>query len=325
MFRKFCFLLAVCLAMASCHTLSDTNTTVNTVSSQHWTQSGLVGRVNVMTVIGTTIFAGTPAGVYRSDDNGDHWSDISNGLGSLDVTALAAMGSTLYVGTVSDAVQGGAVSYSTDKGSSWTAISANTIDLFQYSTSLGFVGSKLFSASYGDVWRWSGNGMNWTKLNVTGGNLATIGTELFTGSSGGPMLSTDVGNTWTPANNGLPNSGLNSIFANGNDLYIGTQSNPGTVASVYLSSDNGSHWSQANSGLPVTYKGATYDNQVYGFDAIGDTIYAGSENGIYNSTNRGTAWLADTAGLHDLVFAFAHNDSYIFAGTYASGVWRSHR
>src|ERR1700733_2881961 len=116
MFRNFCFILTLCLAMASCRSSSDTNTTANTPSSQHWTQSGLIGRVNVLTTIGTTIFAGTPAGVYRSDDNGDTWSDISNGLGSLDVTAFATMGSTLYVGTVSDDVQGGAVSFSTDKG-----------------------------------------------------------------------------------------------------------------------------------------------------------------------------------------------------------------
>ena len=65
------------------------------------------GTITSLVVAGPSgvVYAATSGnGVYRSTDGGEHWSDFSDGLASLDVRALAfapGLPGTLYAATAS--------------------------------------------------------------------------------------------------------------------------------------------------------------------------------------------------------------------------------
>jgi photosystem II stability/assembly factor-like uncharacterized protein len=75
--------------------------------------------VRFLAFVGTDVFAGVDVGgVYRSTDYGSSWAAANAGLADTNVSALAAFGSTLFVGT-----QGG-LYRSTDNGMKWTPSNA---------------------------------------------------------------------------------------------------------------------------------------------------------------------------------------------------------
>ena len=52
-------------------------------------------------------------------------------------------------------------------------------------------------------------------------------------------------------------------------------------------------------------------------------LFASTPDGVFLSTNNGTTWTEVNLGLTTLsVQSFAVNDTYLFAGMYAGGVWR---
>jgi hypothetical protein len=82
-----------------------------------WNELPLEVGFNTFAVIGSSVFAGSNgAGVYRSDDNGESWYTVNNGV-SHAVTILISDGVRLYAGT-----QCSGVFVSEDLGQSWTKI-----------------------------------------------------------------------------------------------------------------------------------------------------------------------------------------------------------
>jgi len=79
---------------------------------------------------------GTGAGIYRSSDHGNSWSNQGPGLTDTNVTSLAVSGSTIFAGTTTHIVDsaygdaglyfagmfGGGVFRSSDYGASWTEV-----------------------------------------------------------------------------------------------------------------------------------------------------------------------------------------------------------
>jgi len=60
---------------------------------------------------------------------------------------------------------------------------------------------------------------------------------------------------------------------------------------------------------------------VYELMAIGTNIFAGTNGGVFYSSNNGTSWVGSGL-MNTTVTAFAVNDTNIFVGTAGSGVWR---
>ncbi len=107
------------------------------------------GNIPVRSVVtnGTYIFAGTsniygdgnitPVGIYRSGDGGISWALVSNGLGSMDVGAMAFAGTDLYAGTKAGVYK------TTNNGNNWT--SANDgFSVIPDATSLYVSGNYIF-------------------------------------------------------------------------------------------------------------------------------------------------------------------------------------
>ena len=75
--------------------------------------------------------------------------------------------------------------------------------------------------------------------------LAISGTNIFAGTNGGVILSTNNGSSWSAVNTGLPpNTSVWSLAISGTIIFAGT------LDGVFLSTDNGSSWIAVNIGLP---------------------------------------------------------------------------
>ena len=153
----------------------------------------------------------------------------------------------------------------------------------------------------------------WIQTNGPYGGLvmsfASDGTNIFAGTnSGGVYLSTNNGQSWSPANSGLPIGELASIAINGSMIFGASYNN-----GVYLSTNNGTSWSAVNSGLA--------NRNVWCVAAKDSLILAGTDNGIFLSHNNGSNWIPTSAVLPSTnsVCKLAFGGGRIFAGMEGSG------
>jgi len=241
------------------------------------------------------------------------WVENNNGLYGGVITALVANGSNLFAGT------NNGVFFSTNNGSSWTAVSTGLTNTSVQS--LVVSGSNLFAGTNGGgVFLSADNGSSWTPVNTglpancSVESLLVSGSNLLAGTSGGVYLSTNSGTTWTAL---LPGLQTNSIAAIGGNLFAGTYG-----SGVYLSTNNGTSWTAVNSGLAYQF--------IYSLAVSGSSLFAGTNNGVYLSTNNGTSWTPVNTGLvanlystNTNVYSLAVSGSNLFAGTYGGGVFLS--
>ena len=139
----------------------------------------------------------------------------------------------------------------------------------------------------------------WVRTNLPySGNVTSLaaesnisgGTNLFAGTEGGGVfLSTDDGNSWQTANNGLGDSSVYSLIISGANIFAGTRNG------VFRSTDNGTNWTSANTGLPSDYRVSAFTASNNG---EGETnLFAGTDGGgVFLSTNNGTNWGAVNDG-----------------------------
>ncbi|MBN1128680.1 MAG: hypothetical protein JXA71_06820 [Chitinispirillaceae bacterium] len=109
---------------------------------------------------GTAIFAGSEGqGIFRSLDNGVHWTAVNTRLTNHDVRALAISGTSIFAGT-----NGGGVFLSTDNGATWNV---KNNGLTGYSvTSFAINGINIFAGtSVNGVFLSTDNGASWNAVS----------------------------------------------------------------------------------------------------------------------------------------------------------------
>jgi hypothetical protein len=130
------------------------------------------------------------------------------------------------------------------------------------------------------------------------------GSNLLVGmSENGIYLSTNNGSNWSPANAGLTNVNIRSLFVSGTRVFAGT------LNGVFVSTDNGASWS--SSGLSNIF--------VFAFAVSGSNLFAGTSNGMFLSTNNGATWTEINTGLTNPAvtsLAVSPSGATIFAGTF---------
>lgn len=151
--------------------------------------------------------------------------------------------------------------------------------------------------------------------------------RIAAGCNGGQVAITlDGGATWVQRNlrtlvsPPTPRySGVSSIaWSNNQTLYVGS-----IVAGrpVVKSSDAGAHWSRAGNGLPsvgVNKLAADWT------DITGNTVYAGTQIGVYRTTDGGSHWTRFGANLPAVDVRDLHisaDGTLLRAGTYGRGAW----
>jgi len=126
---------------------------------------------------------------------------------------------------------------------------------------------------------------------------------------------TDDGGTWSQdtiftASNGWaiaydPTDSLR-VYVAGDSMY----SHP----ALYITTDQGESWTSSRTGLA----GKLWDIAVA---PDGQTLYAGSNNGVFKSTDRGASWAATTLTIQTrAVVIDPDSPNTVYAGTYGSGV-----
>jgi photosystem II stability/assembly factor-like uncharacterized protein len=178
--------------------------------------------INSLCTNGTSVFAFLYNGLFRTADSGKNWTSLGFDLMPGYITALAASGINIYVGTMD-----GSAVLSTNNGETWVLLFGNSdlSSIVNLVASDSFVflktgdGTNLFSTNNGT--NWSPENSNLIFNNVQ--SLAVIGNNIFAGTkNGGVFLSTNNGTDWAQVNNGLSNNFIRSIVISENYLFAGT-------------------------------------------------------------------------------------------------------
>ena len=238
-------------------------------------------------------------GIFKSEDYGETWKQINDGLVSLNVTGLVMSNhdpNKLYA-TTTDGI------YKTTDGgeSGWIKISKNlpqiTFTCIRIDENDPNV---IYAGSFNGVFKSDDDGIHWK--NITGDNfksrfifpnsICKSGNKLLVGTQIGFYMTDNDGKSWQEKNNGLENLCIHSLCAKNESVFY-----LGTAEGFYKSSDGGSTWQRSCDGI----NGAGISSLA--IDNLG-ALYIGFENaGIYKSINRGDSWVATNS---DQEFGFVN-------------------
>jgi uncharacterized repeat protein (TIGR02543 family) len=277
----------------------------------NWTaaNSGLTrDSVYCLAVCGSTIFAGTVGGVFSSTDNGTSWH--SSGLTNYEVVSLAVSNGKMFAGA-----WGGGAHFSSDTGTTWTAIDSGLTD--SRVVALAANNGNIFcgTPSHG-VLLSTNDGISWTEVNSGLPNayvysLVVSESNIIVGENpAGVFQSSNNGMSWTGINSGLTTSAIMTLAVGDSNMFVGTYG-----GGVFISPKNGANWTAINSGIT--------DVLIYSLAVSGSKIFAGTAyGGIFVSNNNGISWAAINAGIPSShVTTLIVKGNTIFAGLFGGGVY----
>ncbi len=268
-------------------------------------------------------------GMFRSDDGGNSWKAINNGIKSsadLDISVIAVDpvdAGRVYAGTMST----GKVYVSNDYGDNWKEIVAKFPETWVYSIEIDYKNNKVvYFATESGVYKTEDMGVT-LKKKTTGlldesTKVVRINPKenltIFAGtSSAGVFKSTNGADSWAPKTNGLPIHSIYHITWDATNYKIFLSTSKG----IYVSTDNGKTF--ASSGLSefivqcveVDPKDSNY-------------VYAGTYGkGIFGSENGGASWKKLTSELDgkDIYEIEVDPSDYrtIYVAAYGEGVYRT--
>lgn len=247
---------------------------------------------------GTALFAGTEHhGIYKSLDHGLSWASANtNETEFLRAECFAKDSMYLYVG-----IFGKGVYRSADNGDTWQpaniGIETKAINSLVIADSFliaGTIGNGVFrSGDHGDTWQ-SANGVTLSNSSVYA--MVYAGSRLTVATSNYLFYSPNYGNNW------YLQQGSTAFYAIDNFWHYGDTILASANSNLFRSVDGGASWG-ARIGVNESF---------IGFDNIGDTIYAGYQNGVDYSTDWGQTWTNITSP--DLRWGHRFNNDFKISG-----------
>jgi len=249
---------------------------------------------------GATIYAGTRReGVFRSTNSGQSWTVINNGYDNSTIKAFASTNAETFAATAHGVFVAANQLPPSQLVMAWQPLNRGLPESV-FVNDLVIMGANLFASGVSGLYRLNLEASDQSRVweHVTGlpafGAIRSIATSdgaLFAGVSGAataPVFrSTDLGRTWTPASNGLPNEAPVALAVFGGKVFAaisGGISVPTSSAGVFVSTDNGANWIAANNGLPAA-------TAPLSFATSGSGIFVGTYGkGVFISTNQGESW-----------------------------------
>ena len=222
------------------------------------------GGVTAVALMSDALYIGRrEKGVFRSDDDGESWMPINDGLVYTDIQRLKVSGRALFAKTPNGIFRLKAGANSWTKlviADAWKLNNAESeIAAFAVSGEIIYAattdGDLLRSRDMGDWWR---SIKPKKAIQHFSGELAAVGNTIFyidSGSAYGRVYrSNNAGSSWTTFNTSLINQTIQSITAlSEKTLYVGT------FDGVFRSTDDGKSWTRTNTGIINTY----IDNLVF--------------------------------------------------------------
>lgn len=257
-------------------------------------------------------------GIFRSDNRGDSWVPVNNGLADLFIYCLAASDDgALFAGTVR-----GGVFRSRDGGKSWQAMNEG---LKRLEVKALLIAHGVVYAGTGDgVYRHGREDNHWsvvTKgLDETLVYALAMGTDrtLFAGTSGKGVYRHSAGTDWARLSKGLvDHEGLVENFIRvlvldrEQALYAGTFD-----GGVFRSGDGGQTWKPISRALP--------NDSIRGIVVSENGLVVATGRGIFKTVDQGRQWRPLNKGLTELSVQvlIASGEGGFYAGT-SNGIFRS--
>lgn len=192
---------------------------------------------------------------------------------------------------------GSGIYKSTDSSSTWHQVNSGlNTNQAQSVYQILFSGNELFAATVGGIYKSTNGGSNWIKKSngiVVGGGASyefTVSifednSVLFTGAYTGIYRSTNDGENWVVTNISGTEV-MAGFFVNHNGSLFAARESI-NLPYGYTSTDNGMTWGFLNStGVPIIT-----------FLSEGLSLWAGTIDGVWLSTNNGSTWTMRNSGL----------------------------
>lgn len=234
----------------------------------------------------STLYAGTPRGVFKSTNGGEQWSETIEGMSYAYVNVLAIDPSapeTLYAGTSLGMFK------STDAAATWMSVAR---DLFSFTNTLSLVidpqtPNILYAGTLTGVFKTTDGGLNWSESSSGLGSVLVYSlaidpsttNTLYAGTPNGVFKSSDGGESWLAINNGLLKGYVQVLTVDPHTpstLYAGTQNG------LFKSADGGANWSRSFWAEPVVTIALSPTSP--------SEIYIGRSDGLFTSADGGTNW-----------------------------------
>lgn len=243
------------------------------------------------------------SGIFRSEDNGDTWTDANSGLTGYDkshLQAIVSLGGQELLLKYGGGQAVETIFYSTDNGKSWlfALTTSSSEDIYSIIKSAG----NIYAITIESVHKSTDGGKTWNDLKANIPKKGASRTVALSDNSfimvieGDDFLykSTDEGVNWTKiTHTGLTASGLQIgtlLKSPGSDtLYISTEDNSGLnpgAFGIYYSSDKGASWSSFSNGLTNPHVYRWDDEAAYIMIGHNGYMYASMTNygGIYRTS-----------------------------------------
>ncbi len=268
---------------------------------------------------GNLVIAGGTNEVYRSTDRGINFTTIpvSFTFSVVNLYYITAIGSTLYMSTSYDGVY-----ESTDQGLSWFPANNGMGAKDLLSITVTGTSTLLAGGHYAGLFRSTDAGASWVKSMTGISSGATIGaffaadSFLLAGTRDGIYRTTDNGLSWNKltGNDTVDYGQVRGICQTNQTIYAGMFYQ--FYSTVYKSTNNGASWERSGNGLPPS---TTFIN---GMGIIGENVVAGTDNGLFYSTDQGDSWHPAAAPTNS-VGSITTGGGYIYALEDFVGIFRS--
>ena len=271
---------------------------------------------------GGVLYAGSFGfGVFFSDDYGETWEAINNGLGDRFILCLSTdENGTVYAGTVR-----GGVFRTKEDGKTWESIRAGLrfVEVKSLLTHHGMV----YAGTGKGVYQWDESGRQWSPVapgldQMLIASLAMTNTsQLFAGTTGKGLYQIDATKhgTWKRSGGPLvdPKEHLTHTYIRvmtvspQQHLYVGTQD-----GGVYRSKDSGKTWKPIGRSLP--------NDSIRGIVVARAALYVATGRGMFKNNFQNSEWVPVNNGLTELSIQvlMASSEGELYVGTTA-GAFRS--
>lgn len=252
-------------------------------------------------LLNNTLYSGNDGGLYKTNDGGAIWMDISDGL---EILQIYRIGNSY---TNSDIVVGGCQDNGTMKRNTgvWNSIlGGDGMECMVDYTNENIIYAEYY---YGNMYRSNDGGVNFTDIKPSGtGNGAwitpyimhpTINTTIYAGFDE-VYKSTNSGNTWTTISSGLTGGGnlRNIDIAPSDDQYIYAATN----SEIWRTINGGTSWTNITNNLPsnsITDIAISPNNPNMIWVSL-----SGYDSGekVYTSNDGGSTWTNFSTGLPNI-------------------------